>query len=450
MNAVLRDQSVRPAPKLEIPIACLPLVKDPRRFNVLKGGRGSAKSRTIARILLMRGKSSRRRILCTREIQKSMKDSVHRLLSDEIQRLGLGDHYEVLETEIRGKNGTLFLFSGLQGHTVESIKSYEGITDVWVEEATAVSQRSWDILIPTIRTPGSKFWISFNPDLEEDPVWQMFVVNPPPPERAHVITLNYSDNPWFWETELVEEARALKKLNPAAFAHVYGGALRNLDGLLFKGAWFQWYDEGDLPKGLNYYLASDYAVTPDGGDFTEHGIWGLDHQNHLWAVDWWFGQTGPAEWINAALDLVGRHKPIVWFEEKGVILRAVDAAIAAAMAERSAWVLREALPSAGSKAERALGFAARAQAMTVHLPRGKPWAQRLYKQLLAFHGQGQQVDDGVDVCSLIARGLDQMAKGKAPSAPPPEPLIPFTQPWFDAKDAALRRERERENNDFYL
>ncbi|MDE3097508.1 MAG: phage terminase large subunit, partial [Chloroflexota bacterium] len=124
---------------------------EPHRYKILYGGRGGGKSWSVARALLAHGLAARERILCTREIQRSIKDSVHRLLCDQIERLGLGAHYTITETEIRGANGTECIFAGLQDHTIDSIKSYEGVTKVWVEEAHRVSKRSWDILIPTIR-----------------------------------------------------------------------------------------------------------------------------------------------------------------------------------------------------------------------------------------------------------------------------------------------------------
>src|SRR5690242_12113424 len=123
----------------------------PKRYKVAYGGRGATKSWGFARALLIQGAQKKLRILCTREVQKSIKDSVHSLLADQIQALGFGHLYEVLQNEIRGKNGTEFLFAGLSTQTIESIKSYEGIDRVWVEEARAVSKRSWSILIPTIR-----------------------------------------------------------------------------------------------------------------------------------------------------------------------------------------------------------------------------------------------------------------------------------------------------------
>lgn len=123
--------------------------------------RGSAKSWSFARALLVLGTTKRLRILCTREVQKSMKQSVHKLLKDQIEALGLSSFYRVLENEIRGVNGTEFSFSGLSDQTVDSIKSFEGCDIVWVEEAQSVSKRSWSVLIPTIRKDGSEIWLSF-------------------------------------------------------------------------------------------------------------------------------------------------------------------------------------------------------------------------------------------------------------------------------------------------
>src|SRR5574343_562163 len=140
----------------------------PMRYKVAYGGRGSGKSWAFARALLIQASEKPLRVLCGREVQKSIKQSVHTLLKDQIQELGLGQFYDVLETEIRGKNGTQFSFAGLASHTVESIKSFEGCDIVWIEEAQTVSKKSWDILIPTIRKPNSEIWVTFNPDLDTD------------------------------------------------------------------------------------------------------------------------------------------------------------------------------------------------------------------------------------------------------------------------------------------
>ena len=152
------------------------------------------------------------RILCAREIQKSMRDSVHRLLKDYIIKLGLTAFYDVLDTEIRGKNGTLFLFAGLQSHTVDSIKSFEGVDRVWIEEAHAISKKSLDTLIPTIRKEGSEIWMTLNPDMATDEVYQRFISTPSP--DTWVCEVNWRDNPWFPEVlndERLKAKRAMLK-----------------------------------------------------------------------------------------------------------------------------------------------------------------------------------------------------------------------------------------------
>ena len=180
--------------ELEIPEKLEGLLT-PNRYKIMHGGRGGGKSYSVAGVLLLSGTSNTLRILCAREVQRSIKQSVHQLLSDTIQRLGLGWFYTVLDTEIRGLNGTVFYFAGLASNTVESIKSFEGADIVWVEEGQSVSKRSWDILIPTIRKAGSEIWVTFNPFLDSDDTYRRFVISPP--EGAWVVEINYYDNDWF-------------------------------------------------------------------------------------------------------------------------------------------------------------------------------------------------------------------------------------------------------------
>lgn len=210
----------------------------PKRYKIIRGGRGSGKSWGVARALLLQGRASRLRILCTREVQKSIKDSVHRLLSDQIQALGLGEFYEVLEAEIRGKNGTSFVFAGLASHTIESVKSFEGCDRVWIEEGQAVKKRSWEVLIPTIRKPGSEIWVTYNPELESDETHQRFLTDD---EDTTVVEMNYSDNPWF--SDVLEKERIkcqlrtpddyeniwLGKCKPAVAGAIYYGEVVRLE-----------------------------------------------------------------------------------------------------------------------------------------------------------------------------------------------------------------------------
>jgi phage terminase large subunit len=192
----------------------------PAPYKVAHGGRGSGKSWGFARALLIQGAQKPLRILCAREIQKSIDESVHTLLKDQISELGLEDFYEVLAYEIRGKNGTTFDYAGLAQHTVTSIKSFEGVDICWVEEAQAVSKKSWDVLRPTIRKPGSEIWITFNPELESDVTYQMFVANPP--TGAVVVQMNYMDNPWFTD-KLEQERLDCMRTQPKDYANIWEG-----------------------------------------------------------------------------------------------------------------------------------------------------------------------------------------------------------------------------------
>ena len=204
---------------------------DPYRYKVAYGGRGSGKSWSMARALLLQASNKPLRILCAREIQRSIKQSVHTLLNDQIQALGLGPLYEVLESEIRSRSGSSFSFTGLATNTVESIKSFEGCDIVWVEEAQTVSKKSWDILIPTIRKPDSQIWVSFNPNIDSDDTYKRFVIEPP--DNSKVVKVNWQDNPWFPDV-LEDERQHSLKTNPD-YANIWEGDCKAaVDGAIYS------------------------------------------------------------------------------------------------------------------------------------------------------------------------------------------------------------------------
>lgn len=192
----------------------------PKRFKIAKGGRDSGKSWTIAQLLLLEGASRPIRVGCFREVQKSLKDSVYTLLLDQIKRLNLTHFYTATREEIRGGNGTSFVFSGLSLQTKDSLKSFEGLDYAWVEEAHSVSQGSWDVLTPTIRKPGSEVWASFNPAMDTDPVYQMFCTRDR--DDTVVVSINWYDNPWKSDA-LDSEREAMKRDDPEKYAHIYEG-----------------------------------------------------------------------------------------------------------------------------------------------------------------------------------------------------------------------------------
>lgn len=208
--------------RIEIPQKLLPLFQ-PKRYKVIHGGRGSAKSWSVARALVSIGATKPIRVLCARETQKSIQESVHRLLKDQIESLGLDQFYTIQENKILGTNGTEFTFAGIRQQGVANLKSYEGTDICWVEEAQVVTKKSWDVLIPTIRKPGSEIWVTFNPELDTDETFSRFVVRPP--EESIVIQMNWQDNPWF-PPELDKERRQWLDRDPVGYLTTWEGKCR--------------------------------------------------------------------------------------------------------------------------------------------------------------------------------------------------------------------------------
>jgi phage terminase large subunit len=222
-------QEVKAKVRFPAKLKCL-FVPEKSRYRILYGGRGGSKSWNIARALLLKGCEQSIRVLCAREFQTSIKDSVHKLLCDQIYKLELEAHYEITQTTIRGINGTEFIFVGVKNNT-NNVKSIEGIDICWVEEAQSVSPNSWNVLVPTIRKADSEIWISFNPELPTDETWKRFVLNPP--ENSVVQKINWNDNPWFPEV-LDLERRALQGRDIEAYNNVWEGIPRQtVDGAIF-------------------------------------------------------------------------------------------------------------------------------------------------------------------------------------------------------------------------
>lgn len=176
------------------------------------------------------------------------------------------------------------------------------------------------------------------------------------------------------------------------------------EGGYFKADWIKYYDE--RPTNLRIYGASDYAVTADGGDYTEHGVGGIDPDANLYLLDWWRGQTASDVWVDILLDMAGRHQPLSWAEESGQIIKSLGPFITQRMNERNISFWREQFTSVADKPTRAQGIRGRMALGKVYFPRHAPWAKQLIAQMLAF--PAGKHDDGVDVLSLFGRLLDQM------------------------------------------
>lgn len=209
-----------PARQIEFPPK-LAFLFQPSRYKVAYGGRGSGKSWGFARAILLRCLKQPTRVLCTREVQKSIQQSVHQLLADQIAGMEFSAAFDVLSTEIRCKNGSQIFFAGLSDITAASLKSFEGVDICWCEEAQTITEKSWKTLIPTIRKEGSEIWVTYNPELESDPTHQRFVIKPPP--DCVSVEMNWSDNPHFPEVLEKERQHAKATMNPHDYANVWEG-----------------------------------------------------------------------------------------------------------------------------------------------------------------------------------------------------------------------------------
>lgn len=243
---------------IELPEKLLFYISENKRYKVSYGGRGSGKSWTAARCLILFSMKSRIRVLCTRQLQTSIKDSVHKLLCDSIYSLKLEPYFDITRDTIRCHNGSEFIFKGLQNQTNE-IKSIEGIDYCWVEEAQSVSEESWEVLIPTIRKEGSEIWVTFNPDREEDATYKRFVLNPPPDSIAQLV--NYYDNPWFPDV-LRKEMEYDKEVDYGKYEHVWlGKTVIDTDAQVYHDK-FE-LKEFETPDGVTFYFGADWGFAND-------------------------------------------------------------------------------------------------------------------------------------------------------------------------------------------
>lgn len=249
-------------PKKHIDIDCPAIFRglweNKCRYKVLYGGRGSGKTHQVAEYLVVKSLLQKEKILCTREIQRSIKESVHAVLVSKINALGLGKYFTITENKISNITGSEFIFAGLRMN-IDSIKSIEGITKCWIEEAQSVSRKSLDVLRPTIRTKDSEIIITFNPEREQDPVWQDFIINTP--DSAYVQKVNYNDNPFFPD-DLEKERKECFDKNQDDYKWIWLGELRRIsDAQIFKNVYE--VHEFETPKNARFYHGADWGFADD-------------------------------------------------------------------------------------------------------------------------------------------------------------------------------------------
>lgn len=235
--------------RAEVPRKLKPLLY-PKRYKGAYGGRGGAKSHFFAEQALVKCVASPTRIVCIREVQDSIRDSVRQLLVDKIAKLGVGDLFQVLESEIRGPHGSLIIFKGMQSYNAETIKSLEAYDIAWVEEAQTLSQRSLDMLRPTIRKPGSELWFSWNPRYKTDPVDKFFRASPN--DDAIAVMVNWRDNPWFPDV-LAKDMKRDFETDADKADSVWNGAYGASEGAILS----RWVNEAERDGRINNEVAFD-------------------------------------------------------------------------------------------------------------------------------------------------------------------------------------------------
>ncbi len=257
----------------------------PSRYKVAYGGRGSAKSWGVVRIAAALGAVRPLRFLCVREYQNSIQESIHRLLSDQIEGLGLSPYYDIQKQVINGSFGTEFIFAGIKNDPAK-IKSTEGVDVCLIEEAEKISEQSWKLLIPTIRKAGSEIWVVFNPRDETDPTYKRFVLKPPP--TARVAMINWRDNPWFPEALELERQYALSLIRDAAddderaqaqadYDHVWEGATqRNSQATIFRRRVV--VESFDPPPDTRFHYGADWGFANDPTALVRFWV----HDEELW------------------------------------------------------------------------------------------------------------------------------------------------------------------------
>ena len=245
---------------IDTPPWAIPLLS-PSRYKGAHGGRGSGKSHFFAELLVEEHTANQnQKSVCIREVQKSIKMSAKLLIENKIEQLGVGHYFEVQETVIKSRRGSgVMIFQGMQNHTADSIKSLEGFDRAWVEEAQSISQRSLDLLRPTIRKPESEIWFSWNPQYETDPV-DVLLRGENPPDNATVINVNYSDNPWFPDV-LREEMQYDRRRDYDKYLHVWEGQYQTFGEALVFRNWS--IEEFDAPPDAVFRLGADWGFAID-------------------------------------------------------------------------------------------------------------------------------------------------------------------------------------------
>lgn len=360
-------------------------------------------------------------------------------------------------------NGAEYMASGIQGEITGNRANGLLLDDLIAgreeAESETIREKVWDAFRDDALTrliPGAWVVLIMTRWHEDDPVgrilpagwngesgvfkgtdgmqWKVLCIPAQAKDKNDV--LGRKPGEYLWPEWFPEQHWLQFKTDPRSWQSLFQQVPAPEEGGQFERKDFRWYDRDELPKDLKIYGASDFAVTDKGGDFTEHGVVGMDSDGNLWFIDWLSGQTEVDDGVEMALDLIDKHKPLIWWDEGGVIDKSIRPLFKRRMRERQTFVALDSLPSISDKKAKVASFRGRAKAGTVFLPRGEDWATALVDQAVVFPYAAH--DDKVDVLGLIGRGIAKMME--ADKDEPPEPEIkPFTPEWLEWEPEEQKR-----------
>tara|TARA_R110000737_G_scaffold57012_4_gene82010 strand:+ start:262 stop:1515 length:1254 start_codon:yes stop_codon:yes gene_type:complete len=302
--------------KYDVPDVFQPLWSNKGRYKAAWGGRGSAKSWNFAAMMIVRAATSKGfRAVCVREVQKSLKESAHRLLADTIERLNFGSVFEIQSSQIKTPGGGVISFVGMQDHTADTIKSYENYSVAWCEEAQTLSSRSIELLRPTIRAPGSELWFSWNPRNSTDAI-EKLLRGSDVPENAIIVKSNYSDNKFF-PAELEAERLHDLKTSPDRYSHVWNGDFEpQAIGAIWTRQIINDNRRDSYPDDIERILVAVDPAVSDTERSDEHGIVvvGIDSGGHGYVLEDASLHGSPHQWAVRAVAMFDK------WEADGVVI----------------------------------------------------------------------------------------------------------------------------------
>ena len=399
--------------QVAIPDAFRPFFR-PSRYKAAYGGRGSAKSHSFASAMVLNAASKPGfRGLCVREVQKSLEESAKRLIEDKVEAYGLAGEFDCQRSRIVTPGGGVIAFAGMQDHTAESIKSYEGFDVAWVEEAQTLSARSLELLRPTIRKPGSELWFSWNPRSASDPV-DSFFRGMTPPDSAVIAKINYDGNPFF-PAELEAEREHDRKAAPDRYAHIWLGEYEPMAvGAIWDRQTLHEHRRSEPPDLERIVVAIDPAVSSESGS-DEHGIivvgLGADKRGYVLAD--YTMKGAPRQWADRALAAYDRYEAdalVIERNQGGDMCKAVLTAA------------RPGVPVIEVHATRGKHVRAEPISALYHLARVSHVGtfEELESQMCQMTAAGYEGEGSPDRCDALVWGLTELFPQVV--APKPQPM----------------------------